>query len=477
MLLAAARLPMLLIMNVFKGPELLSLASVDCPPIAQFGLEQTLNWIFGRISHANQLADDFVRNVSMQTSQDPKKGRPTLGTTLQDGSANTMKRRLNDDLEGMARMREEAADLPSDADAEFQRRQRFSTITSVGEELAPVRSQRSYRPPIHSSDSQVPRLSSMNPPPAPNRQLPSPPGRSFPSPTSLNFPSPSAQTLATNSHAINLPTPMNLNHTVDNYLPPITTPQPSDSALREHAAALQHEVSLQKIALSSLQGEHDKLLSAFSRSQTRASTLEKKHAVSDSEIISLTEEKLRLQTQVIELEQDIEELTRSRDNYRQSAVQEGAQYVEIVNKASRLEEMRAEETKSWDRMKMELERKIELLSAESRKNSSIGATESAEVGHTVRAAEMIDVDPPALPVDSMGYSKMEPVGEPQRDASAPQTSEESNESAEALRVEIRHLRERCAQAENALRVIREDSRSMEQLLRAIQDRADATVID
>jgi chromosome segregation ATPase len=112
---------------------------------------------------------------------------------------------------------------------------------------------------------------------------------------------------------------------------------------------LQHEVSVQKIALSSLQNEHDKLLSAFSRAQTRINALERKHDVSDTEIITLTEEKLRLQAQVTELERDIEELARSRDEFRQAAVQEGSQYVEIVKKASLLEAIAGEERKVWKR--------------------------------------------------------------------------------------------------------------------------------
>lgn len=95
--------------------------------------------------------------------------------------------------------------------------------------------------------------------------------------------------------------------------------------------------------------EHDKLLSAFSSAQNRFSALERKHDVSDTEIITLTEEKLRLQAQVTELERDVEELVRSREELRQIAVHEGSQYVEIVKMASRLEEIAGEERKAWKR--------------------------------------------------------------------------------------------------------------------------------
>ena len=449
-----------------------SLASVDFPPIARFGLKQTLDWIVGSISHANQLADDLVRNISSRTSQDS-----TLSTSLQDGAANIMKRRHNDDGEGVARRREEAVDPGSDSDFNFQRRRGSSTIASVGDELPPVRPQHSYRPALHSPDSQGPRLSSMNPP-ALSRQLPSPPGLSFPSPTSLNFPSPSTPSPATSSQGVNLRTPLNVNHTIDNYLSPRSAPRASEAALREHAAALQHEVSLQKIALSSLRGEHDKLLAAFSRSQTRASTLEKRHAVSDNEIISLAEEKLRLQTQVMDLERDVEELSRSRDEFRQAAVQEGAQYIEIVNKASRLEEMRADETRAWNRIKEEMERKIAALSGEGRENSSgDGETISSEMAHATRVTEEMDMGTGESPIDSSGPFKIERADQSPLDERIPHTSETPQESVECLKNEIRRLRERCIQAEEALREIRDDSRSMEELAKAIQSRADSAVAD
>lgn len=156
----------------------------------------------------------------------------------------------------------------------------------------------------------------------------------------------------------------------------------SPEVLEVYCAALQHEISVQKIALVSLQGEHDKLLAAFSRSQTRASVLEKQHAVSDVEIINLTEQKITLQTQVMQLERDVEELSRARDEYRQAAVQEGAQYVEIVKKASQLEEIAGEERKSWNKIKGDLERKGEQLRVASNETKAIKKTTRVEMRST-----------------------------------------------------------------------------------------------
>ncbi|KAF4633796.1 hypothetical protein G7Y89_g4317 [Cudoniella acicularis] len=116
-------------------------------------------------------------------------------------------------------------------------------------------------------------------------------------------------------------------------------------------AALQHEVSVQKIALSSLQGEHDKLLAEYSRSQIREYALEQNKLASEAEIMSLSEDKVRLQQQVAELEKDVENLSRSRDEYRQAGVQECAQYAEIVRKASQLEEMATQQRKKWSSLR------------------------------------------------------------------------------------------------------------------------------
>jgi hypothetical protein len=458
----------MLIILVYKGGDVPNPTPADFPPTAQFGLKHTLDWILGSISHANQLADAFVRNASSRTSKDhtPLSGLP-------DGPANIMKRRHHEDVEGAAsKPREDIADMGSESDFNPHRRRGSSTVGSVSDELPPVRTQHGYHPPLHSPDRHGPRLAGMNPPPAPHRHLPSPPARSFPSPTSLNFSS-TAGPSPSSSQALSLPTPLGISHTHDNYLPPLAAPRASDSALREHTAALQHEVSLQKMALSSLQGEHDKLLAAFSRSQTRASTLEKKHAVSDNEIINLTEEKLRLQAQVLDLERDVEELTRSRDEFRQAAVQEGAQYIEIVNKASQLEELRADEQRAWNRMKEEMEGKIAALSTEGNGDTSAPEITSVNIAHAGRDMDEMDIGAAELPADALGTLKIERTEQLPLDDAARRSSQSPLETVESLRREIRLLRERCSQAEEALQDIRDDSRSMEELARTIQSRADS----
>jgi hypothetical protein len=353
------------------------------------------------------------------------------------------------------------------------------------EDLPSMRSQYDYHS-SHGIDGPS-RRNIMNPPPAPaiNRQLPSPPGRSLSSPTSINFPSPSAASYGSTSQPVNLPPPSSLHQsTLSGYLPPIGSAQSPGSALQAHTAALQHEVSVQKIAFSSLQGEHDKLLAAYSRSQTRASALEKKHNVSDAEIISLTEEKLRLQDQVISLERDVEDLSRSRDECRQSAVQEGAQYVEIVRRASQLEERTAEERKSWNILKAEMEKKIEALNRSGPKEAVESSNDTPKVDGT---------DTPTTPPEPPTILKFEPMSEPSSqvenqpadEVAAPEISAppppppptaSNQESAEELHEEIRRLQRRCIEMEDTLRTVREESRSMEGIVEALS-RAGKTITD
>lgn len=461
--------------GIVRGRDQNRPGTTGCPPIAEFGLKQTLNWLLGRIYHVNQLADQLVRQVPAGSLQNHSKDNYRNGTKAQDGPADIMKRRIDVDSDDPFKSKDDA-DSSSDSRPHTRRRS-VTTSMLANEDLPPLRSQPDYHPPLPSLDGGVQRASGMNPPPAPNRQLPSPPGRSFPSPTSLSFPSPSTPSYGINSQGVNLPLPSSLHQqTNNNYLPPITAAPSSDSALRDHTAALQHEVSVQKIALSSLQGEHDKLLAAFSRSQTRASALEKKHAVSDSEIISLTEEKLRLQAQVIELERDVEELARSRDESRQAAVQEGSQYVEIVKKASRLEEMAGEERKSWKKEKEDMERKIEALKARSRETHG-GVDPAEDSGSSSRHGEDMETDTPASSEKVVPLLKMELTNEPQQAVSIshPSGPPEREESVEDLRVEIRRLRERCAEVEGALRAFRDNSRSMEDIIKTLLERADSTL--
>jgi chromosome segregation ATPase len=221
---------------------------------------------------------------------------------------------------------------------------------------------------------------------------------------------------------------------------------------------LQHEVSVQKIALSSLQAEHDKLLAAYLRSQTRASALEKKHNVSDAEIISLTEEKLRLQAQVIELEKDVEDLTKSRDECRTSAVQEATQYIEMLKKASQLESMAAEERKDWNSLKGRLEKRIAALESGSGQKSP---TESGPSSTDVSKSAPL---PPNA--EQSSAKARQSLGNEESTHTISQ-SDVQRETIQLLKSEVRRLHSRCAELETALYSVKSESRTMESGIEAI----------
>ncbi|RDW71113.1 hypothetical protein BP6252_07676 [Coleophoma cylindrospora] len=386
--------------------------SSDYPPIEQNGLKSTLAWLLGKINEVNQLADRLVQQTPAGAFEDLQRRSPTRSSIIQDGLGEKVNRRFGDFQDLFTR--------PGDRDgADLGRRSSTAPMVNSDENL-PLGTQSSYH---------LGQPSSMNRPPTSNQQLPSPPGRQVLSPASLNQPSPSVGPYISAQS-------VGQGHHLGTTQPAIATPT-SDSAFQAHTAALQHEVSVQKIALSSLQGEHDKLLAAFSRSQTRATALEKKHAVSDGEIINLTEEKLRLQQQLTELEKDVEDMTKSRDEYRQSAVLESAQYIDIVKKASHLEALAGEEKKEWNRLKAEMEAKIESLNSRTEADDRILLADSDRPGSITTSLE-------DGKVDSKTTEDVEKGGL-------------AEESVASLKKEIERLRSRCTKVEDTLRAVRTDT--------------------
>ncbi|KAG9228221.1 hypothetical protein BJ875DRAFT_257166 [Amylocarpus encephaloides] len=435
----------------------------EYPPISQSGLRDTLAWILGRIHHVNGLADKLVQHSPTGAPRNPKSHLLRNGSLSLAHPSDIMKRRLEPEVDHAYGMRNEALDPAMDVKLYGNSRERDSNL----EDHATMQTQYTSRyRPAQQLDGPDSRVSIMNPPlVVTGRQLPSPPGRSIPSPTSISFPSPSASTFGSSSQAVNLPPPSSLQQSpMTGYLPPIGTPRP-DPAMQAHSAALQHEVSVQKIALSTLQTEHDKLLAAYLRSQTRASTLEKKQNVSDSELISLAEEKSRLQEQIMSLEKDIEDLTKSKEECRQAAVQEGKQYVEIVKKASQLEMMAAEERKTWNKLKKELEDKVEALKVSSGKKDASGSTGA----NTPNSSVSHDDVGPSIASDAMNSLKIESIA---ASTDSPTSGATVKQSADVYRVkaleeEVRRLRRRCIEMEKALHAVRDDSRSTEGLIVAL----------
>ncbi|KAF2643297.1 hypothetical protein P280DRAFT_515713 [Massarina eburnea CBS 473.64] len=239
---------------------------------------------------------------------------------------------------------------------------------------------------------------------------PSRPGM-LPSPSSTNFPNP----------------PPNL--------PPISPSSAAvqDSAQTSHLQNLQHQISVKTLALQTLQREYDNLLQKLERQRTKCATIEKELQVSDMEINSLTNEKEKLQVQVMALETQVEELQHSRDETRRQLVANGAQYIRIMEMANRLQTQSSEDKKLWDAEKAELQQRINVL-------------EEAMVTGTAQR----DSPPSIILAHSMGKNR-----------TITSTSSPSTETLNVLRSEIVRLRLRTQTLESALHTMREESTTIQ----------------
>ena len=143
-----------------------------------------------------------------------------------------------------------------------------------------------------------------------------------------------------------------------------------------------------------------------------------------------------------------------------------------------LEEIAGEERKIWNKLKEDMERKIEALNAGSSRKDVLNTAGNA--GPSSRPGGDMETDTPASSEDLVPLElKMETTSEPRQTAptSYPSTSSVPQESVDGLKAEIQRLRERCAEMENALRAIRDDSRSMEDIVKTLLDRANSMLQD
>ena len=247
---------------------------------------------------------------------------------------------------------------------------------------------------------------------------------------------------STGSAAVSLPSPLHSQHSARTLPSPSTihtshtssavtgtfSPPHGQYAPTTHMLDLQHQISTKSLALQTLQREHDQLLAAFSRSQMRCSTLDKKSQVSDHEINTLTEEKLRLQQQVEALESQVEDLVIARDDAQRQATVNSAQWQQIMTMSSQLEVKGVDESKkyrahreAWDRDRAGLQQRIQHL--ETGRSDLLNTAEASSV--------------------SQSSSNHDDVL--------------TSANLDVLRKEIVRLRNSCAEMETALRNIREKS--------------------
>ncbi|KAH7052242.1 hypothetical protein B0J12DRAFT_68223 [Macrophomina phaseolina] len=277
--------------------------------------------------------------------------------------------------------------------------------------------------------------------PSPTHSHPHP-HRMLPSPTSLNIPPPST------IHTLASPSPSLL-------------PQPSSSSVAHsaHLQDLQHQISLKTLALQTLRQEYDALLSKLDRQRTKCAALEKKFEVTDVEINSLTTEKEELEAKVVALEQQVDELREQRDDARRREVQTGEQYRSIVEMASRLQGMAAEEKRAW------LQEREGLLRALGWDDNQ--AREQRADADVIMAYGPPTTDPAASGLDGsrafLGANLPDPHAEQQTSASA------TAQVIAALRVEVAQLRSRTQALEATIRTIRDQGTAMEEASQAVAE--------
>ncbi|MCJ1389277.1 hypothetical protein MMC18_002133 [Xylographa bjoerkii] len=249
-----------------------------------------------------------------------------------------------------------------------------------------------------------------------------------------------------------LPSPSSLNFSSSQFLPPLSPslmgPKSPHTA---HLQELQHQLSTKSLAHQILQGEHDKLLAAYSRSQTRCATLDKKSQVSDNEINNLVEDRIRLQTQVDALEVQVDELQHSKDAAQKQSVASGSQYMQIMGMSSRLQAQAAADLKKWKTDRDDWQKEKNFLLAK------FASLETAAHGSRTSPAPMSTLF--TLSRQSLGGASSE----------AGKTNIESGDvlmsnSVELLRAEIVKLRIDSREAENSLQAWRTDSLYLEEIV-------------
>ncbi|KAI9724842.1 MAG: hypothetical protein M1812_000118 [Candelaria pacifica] len=278
-----------------------------------------------------------------------------------------------------------------------------------------------------------------------------------------------------------LPSPSSISFsTTSNTLPPISPSQPNTPSQSAHAAHfqdLQHQVSTKTLALQTLQREHDNLLSAFSRSQTRCATLDKKFQVSDAEINNLTEDRLRLQGSVEGLESQVEDLIKSRDEARKQSVANGGQYMKILAMASKLEAQEAADRKRWGTEKANFEERINAL--EGRGISMHPPVLPIDAGHPPGAdgppgnddpSQDSLVDPARSSDQSSSYEASTAVTSASIVSDVRATATIGDEiinstSLDTLRAEVTRLRTSCHEMETALHELKTEGQQIDQLVR------------
>ncbi|KAF2461410.1 hypothetical protein BDY21DRAFT_368647 [Lineolata rhizophorae] len=239
---------------------------------------------------------------------------------------------------------------------------------------------------------------------------------------------------------------------------------PSSAAHSAHLADLQHQVTVKTLAFSTLQREYDSLLSRLERQRTKSLALERKSAVSDVELNSLTDERDRLASQVIALESQVDELSAKRDEGIRERATLVEQYGKIVEQATRIEEYGGAARRAWAMEKEELLARVRALEQQLGVVSGSVPTSAVEGVAGSSTGQRVGQSGVATTSSAASLSGSAPAG---RSASATALDDTT-----ALRSQLIQLRRRNAELEAALMTLKEDSRAAMELHLRIEGAVD-----
>ncbi|KAH6877875.1 hypothetical protein BKA58DRAFT_435594 [Alternaria rosae] len=248
-------------------------------------------------------------------------------------------------------------------------------------------------------------------------------------------------------HSIILPSPSSFNFHSSQSLPSIPPPAMSQtSGPGASLQELQQQISFRTSELRTLQREYGTLLQSLERQKTTCATLERKLEINDGEMNNLMDEKDRLSAQVSTMEGQIEELQQSRDEARRQLVANGAQYMQIMDMANRLQAQSTEEKRTWEAEKVGLEQRIRLL-----EEAMVAGTETSVSISDTKQQPGITPDPSSVDFTHSTSTSLS----------------SQRETITVLRAEISRLRSRTQTLEAAVQTMRCESLSIQTAARQI----------
>ncbi|KAI9876853.1 MAG: hypothetical protein M1830_005463 [Pleopsidium flavum] len=412
------------------------------PDVAAIGLQRSLKWALQRITFSICQVKDLGVSRSMPVAKDIDGGAPRHNsTTLMSSPVGGTKRTIDVFEKGMCQASKRAC--PRTHSDRSQAAEWCRDFPMQG-------------------DGQTKQFIGDNTPLSltqPSRQAGSSTGSTF-----MQSQSP----MQASSSIRALPSPSSFSFSTSNVLPPISPCAGSSQAAHAaHLQDLQHQISTKTLALQTLQREHDSLLAAFSRSQIRCATLEKKFQVSDAEINTLTEERIKLLSQIEAFETQVEELIKSREEARKQSVANGGQYMKIMAMASRLEAQGAADKKKWMSEREEWEREREGLRRVSQTSENKREERAWTGGVRIRERGLSATSPEMSSKLLCSMSRCTSANYPGTNTGASESEVDdvlASTSPDDLRSEVVRLRQSCHDMEVALQDLRLEGQRIDQVM-------------